>query len=701
MLTNDNQMESSSEPPRKRRAAALAAQKNWQMLNKPDDELDAICEEDIIIINNRKSYTKVPENKTTVNNITITQQNSNNSSSHLKKISIPQTIVIDMSPNKLKRKEFRDNDSDYEPYHELKRDVRHKKTITTPVRKTIVSNNITISNAINILDKNRLTINTINTNNNNNNNNKAINRNISNNCAQIICLDSEESRFIKRTNAINYRKPVSIKLHPNEPQVFPIVDELVEEIIGTYIEDEEEYNVRQSDEPTDCLQMEVFNINDKSVAESDVEVIELNDELVSNDNKVNENETKVQTRKPLINFNRKEKQLNYKNSYFDQIIGTLEMECENFDDEFTDNVCFDCEEDILNSQQWNEAISSKKEYDSYVEVVKSTKNVKFLPESEVTEPVGVVTTTVSETSRVVVLPTRIQAATRSRAQNVRLSQSLSRPIPSTLNRVNLLTNQRPQRMVTSVPNLIQSSPMNGTILLPVSNSPVMSTPLIITSQSPNLTSIPSGVQLFVSQGPQNQTFIMYPKTNSNTNPPNSILNTNTRMSSASTSIYLSNQNNILSQHLLNTTTPTSQIRLRAPTPTSATQSQFLRVVRPPVTASRQTAQNNHSYVTYGSNAQNNTNVRKSVPNTNNSNVSNVSNISNTNNSKPNNVINNDSDHLFDCIYVLKGNPNKKVNPRTLLTIKPLPFSWPSSIDALIASLIKLGMFSNYGKKFLN
>jgi hypothetical protein len=173
------------------------------------------------------------------------------------------------------------------------------------------------------------------------------------------------------------------------------------------------------------------------------------------------------------------------------------------------------------------------------------------------------------------------------------------------------------------------------------------------------------------------------------------------MSSASTSIYLSNQNNILSQHLLNTTTPTSQIRLRAPTPTSATQSQFLRVVRPPVTASRQTAQNNHSYVTYGSNAQNNTNVRKSVPNTNNSNVSNVSNISNTNNSKPNNVINNDSDHLFDCIYVLKGNPNKKVNPRTLLTIKPLPFSWPSSIDALIASLIKLGMFSNYEKKFLN
>jgi hypothetical protein len=689
MLTNDNQMDDSFEPPRKRRAAALKAQKNWQMLNKPDDEFDAISEDDIIIINNPKSYSKVSENKTTVNNITITQQNSNNSSSHLKKISIPQTIVIDMSPNKLKRKELRDNDSDYEPYHELKRDLRHKKTTTTPVRKTIVSNNITISNAINILDKNRLTINTINTNN------KAINRNISNNCAQIICLDSEESRIIKRTNSINYRKPVSIKLHPNEPQVLPIVDELVEEIIGTYIEDEE-YNVTQSDEPTDCLQMEVFNIvNDKSVVESGVEVIELNDELVSNDNKVNENETKVQTRKPLINFNRKEKQLNYKNSYFDQIIGTLEMECENFDDEFTDNVCFDCEEDILNSQQWNEAISSKKEYDNYVEVVKSTKNVKFLPESEVTEPVGVVTTTVSETSRVVVIPTRIQAPARSRAQNVQLSQSLSRPIPSTLNRINLLTNQRPQRVVTSVPNLIQSSPMNGTILLPVSNSPVMSTPLILTQQSPNLTSIPSGVQLFVSQGPQNQTFIMYPKTNSNTNPPNSILNANTRMSSASTSIYLSNQNNILSQHLLNTTTPTSQIRMRAPTPTSTAQSQYLRVVRPPVTASRPTAQNNHSYVTYGTNAQNNTNVRKSVPNTNNSN------ISNTKNSKPNSVITNDSDHLFDCIYVLKGNPNKKVNSRTLLTIKPLPFSWPSSIDALIASLIKLGMSSNYEKKFLN
>lgn len=696
MLTNDNQMDDSIEPPRKRRAAALAAQKNWQMLNKPDDELDAISEDEIIIIN-PKSYAKVPQNKT-LNNITITKQNSNNSSSrfsnnslshfsnsssHLKKISIPQTIVIDMSTNKLKRKEFRDNDCDYEPHHELRRDLRHKKTTTTPVRKTIVSNNITISNAINIPDKNRLTINTINTNNS-----KAINKNISNNCAQIICLDSEESRIIKRTNAINYRKPVSIKLHPNEPQVFPIVDELVEEIVGTYIEEEEEYNFTQSDEPTDCLQMEVFNINDKSVAESGAQVIELNDELVSNDNKVNENETKVQTRKPLINLNRKEKQLNYKNSYFDQIIGTLEMECENFDDEFTDNVCFDCEEDILNSQQWNEAMSSKKEYDNYVEVVKSTKNVKFLPQSEVTEPVGVVTTTVSETSRVVVLPTKIQAPIRSRAQNVQLSQSLSRPIPSTLNRINFLTNQRHQRMVTSVPNLIQSSPLNGTILLPVSNSPVISTPLILTTQSPNLTSIPSGVQLFVSQGPQNQTFIMYPKTNSNTNPSNSILNPNTRMSSASTPIYLSNQNNILSQHLLNTTTPTSQIRVRAPTPTSATQSQYLRVVRPPVTASRTTAQNNHSYVTYGSNAQNNTNVRKSVPNTNNSN------ISNTNNSKPNNVINNDSDCLFDCIYVLKGNPNKKVNARTLLTIKPLPFSWPSSIDALIASLIKLGMSSN-------
>ena len=618
------------EPPRKRRAAAVAAQKNWQMLSNPDDDDDLIVEQEIIR-NVPKVVSKVPQNS----KIIVTNP-------VLKRTSFSNNFVVlgpDMTRNNnIKRTVV---DRDYSPTLDLMKQshgMKAKKTFTTPspTFRPIVINKTQV-----IQPSPRQVIRPKG--------------------PETVLIESETSkRYILRTDGSVYRKPPLIKLNPNEPLDVPTVEGDVEEIIGTYddlLEDDipcddfiEELSLIMFCESENKKSNETIN---KSKDSEDIEIIA----------EVGNSSTQNKTPFRAIQRTAVNRKLRPLNGHFDPIIDTLEMECENFDDEFTDGLQIDCEDDILSETQWKQSLEKRKDFMEYSKSVQSTKNVKFLPEDQVKEEIGKVTKTLSETTKVVTIP-----PVMTRSSRVRLStpvQSIRAPIPSL---VNQSTPLRPQRVTTTaMPRLPTLNQMPITII-PVSSGPGVTNPLIISPQTfVNTTAFGSNVPYILQSGSVGQpTYVMVPRS--------SVTN-----AISAQNLIISNGSPVYRSNVINTTTPQSiQLSnvIQRPPPPRTIPSNYIRlppsssftspsVSSPPVVRIRGT-NNAIQLQTYSSIQQ-----QKSATNLNTS----------------------QTNSMFDCLTIFKGTPDasKKITTASVLTIKPLPFSWPSNIDELINSLIKLGI----------
>ncbi|CAG2116156.1 unnamed protein product, partial [Medioppia subpectinata] len=394
------------EPPRKRRAAALAAQKNWQLLEVDDNPTD----DDIIIVEHRQAVTT---SANTAANTSHVNNNHNNTavypaqrpgpaSKKLQHLAQPQVITFSTSSG---------------------RSVRSPIVFGGPAGANIrvnqfVINPLTYSNSNNAVNAVKAT-------------RSQAQQQSRVNAQPMVRIETENSsRLIPQTpSGQSFKKPVVTKLHANEPIVWPVVDGDVEEIVGTYDVLEEDLNLKlTSEETVNNLDLELFcgpDVDEKEKTstekDSDVEVVEetVNGSAATTPKSTPQKKIIPKNKKPI-------------DGHLESVIGSLEMDCENFDDDYTDGVYCECEEDILNFNQWNRSVASKKEFNAYKASVVSTKNVKYLRESEVTEPLGSVTVVVSETSRVLTTtpkPLAVVRMPRSK-QNVQTSQSIRNPIPS-------------------------------------------------------------------------------------------------------------------------------------------------------------------------------------------------------------------------------------------------------------------------------
>ena len=638
----------SGEPPRKRRAAAMAAQKNWQMLNKDEDIID--LDDDLVEVTQTVQRSPLT---------TVTPY----ASLPPKRSSVAgSTSIIDL--NRYKKAA----DRDYSPTEDLLQQVhgmKARKSFPTPTIPTapqmvrvrtpiILSRNSPqlIQNRIQTLPPTRIrgpavrpppavriptgirTPTAFRT--------PAVAKPLT------VLIETENStRIITRNDGSQPRKDVIKKNHPSEPENFPIVEGETQEIVGTYNDDEEIIVPNDNDwidELSLILHCESENKTLKSSKENqeskddDIEVIE-----VINGREVVNQSGPQRTPTPRNTINSQKSRQNKVKGHLEPIIDTLEMDCENFDDEHTDGIWIDCEEDILSESQWKQSEDAIKTYNKYKKAVSSTKNVKFLPEAECQEPIGMITTTVSETTRVITKPVVSKPVVHKTSgrlntrQNTVPSQSIRAPTPSVPN---------------SLPTQI---PPNFTIL-PIASTSGVTNPLILAPTSfvgsPGA-ALPSGLRL-----------ILQPRAAGT--PQYVMLSQQSPAVVPTQSIIVSNGNPIYHQNLL--ATSGQHIRLSSALTTTLRPriigNQLQTAIRAPVAA-----------------------VRGRPP------IYRVSSqASPTINLTNRPSINQLQNQLFDCLTNFKSAPNanKKINMTTVLTIKPLPFSWPSNIDDLINSLIKLG-----------
>ena len=432
-----------------------------------------------------------------------------------------------------------------------------------------------------------------------------------------------------------------MKLAPGEPIDKHIVDGEEEVIVGTYEDDILNDENKEYDDIVEELSLILFCENenksekDGNDSKDDIEVIDVIE---------NKNQNMAPKKTQQINY-----RLRPQKGQFEPIIDSLEMDCESFDDEFTDGLCFDCEEDILSESQWKESLDRRKEYMKYSKSVTSSKNIKFLPEAEVTEAVGVITSIVSETTRIVTIPAPSRVNTRVRQQPNTI-QSVRTPISS-------FTNPQRAQTPTFTPQTAAPNRMPFTII-PVSTSSGVVNPLIISPPTFANTTIGPNLKLILQSGGVNQpTYVMLPRS--------SVANglQNIMITSANTT-------SMGFQSLATALQSPSRPRIITPTAPRSMPPNAVQFIRPPTVVTPTV----RPIVTIGANQT----IR-------------IQNYSNINQSNVNRNASNNS--LFDCLTVFKGtqNASKMINMRNVLTIKPLPFSWPSNIDALINSLIKLGI----------
>lgn len=667
----------SGEPPRKRRAAAVAAQKNWQMLNKPEDDIIDI-EEDLVEVNRIGPRSSLPS---------IVQAMSATTS---KRGSMPNT-VIDLNRSK------KATDRDYSPTEDLLRQVHgmkarktfptpstptsqqpirqsHRQTIQQPIilsrsqpqmpirtqvmvrtqmptrAQTPVRANMSIRS--HPITPTRIRSPSVGTTyalrapsvrtpirppiirGNPVRSQPAVK-------PQTVLIESENSsRIITRTDSSQQRKPVIIKNHPSEPLDLPTVEGEVEETVGTYIDDQEVI-VPDDNDWTDELSLILFCESEgktlKSAKENqdskddDIEVIE----VINGRQVLSQNLSKAVTQKSFRNRGRPNKV----KAHLDSIIDTLEMHCENLDDDHTDGIWMDCEEDILSEAQWKLSEDSVKTYNEYQKSVTSTKNVKFLPEAEVDQPIGVTTTTVSETTRMITKTTVSKPIRVSARPNTVQSQSIRGPVPS-------ISNSFSTSLPTHLPQNFTILPMTPTSGV---NSPVILAPTTLVGGSGGLA---PGLRFILQpQGTGTQsTLVMLSQQSPTVVPAQSIIVSNGNPIYPSNIVATAGQNIRLTTSLSNPLRPriiSQQIQTAIRTPVAGVRG------RPPIYRVSSQASPQLNQTNRGSNNQ-----------------------------------------LFDCLTNFKSAPSsiKKINMTTVLTIKPLPFSWPSNIDDLINSLIKLGQY---------
>ncbi|XP_054162701.1 uncharacterized protein LOC128960605 [Oppia nitens] len=674
-LTTDGQLAAIlGDTPRRRRAAAVAAQKSWQQI---EDE-EGITENDIIFVE-EKTQTKIP----TMKNITPIRLSANtgirsgpavntgirsvtpiNPSKSIPtgirtgptairvitpSIKRPAPTINPLIINMKKTKKTIDSDVEYLPNNDKRiRDLRSNTY-------AIIGNNQFAKNNIRIItfggqNTTKLT------------------------GQQLIEIISDQStRTIIKDNIKPVKKPLIKKAHPNEPDVLPIVAEEVEEIVGTY-DVLDDNNNRENEESIDDLQMLCETETQLLERQKTKQNLEQNEEIENKDNINNSSTVVTQViSKNVSNITviKKSDSVVKINGKLDSICGSLEMNCESFDDEFTDGLCIECDEDILNANQWNKAKTEKEKYKDYCNIVSSTKNVKFLPEKEVTESLGIVTTTVSETTKVITTPARPPPTptpttttprtymTRGRIPNLQTVQSLVNPISST----NINTSQ-----VINLPSVQNCLPIYSNPLTLLANTPSStgSSPLILTS-SLMAPRIPSGVQVLLpSSGSNQSTYLMVTGPNGNLIP--------------ATNIYTTNQTNSYQQN-----TPNIGQRISYMAPIMQTSPQIVRPATNVSTVNRPTRSS--ITVIRPPNPQRirgpNIGFRQPVPRLPNTGIRTPRGRS----PNPQTLMN--SEQQFDCLTSIFTVNNNKINMRTILTIKPLPESWPSNIDDLIGSLVKL------------
>ncbi|CAG2164958.1 unnamed protein product [Oppiella nova] len=634
------------ETPRRRRAAALAAQKNWQRL---EDE-DIITDDDIIIIepkgtsqtvNNGSVGTVRPVAQPVTKPVVVQT---------LQRITIPNTIIIDMNANNAIRAQKRKStvDVDYSPAQDLMRgrDIRVNQFVINPLT---FSGNKMVAKVVpqvvpqvvpKVLPKmgpKSVMIGRQPT---------ALSRP---NGQPMIRIETDQSNrvIVRQPIGSPYKKPVVTKLHPNEPIIYPTLEGEVEEIVGTYDVIEEDLINRTRDVRTGHLDMEVVcesDLVDNPLPEkdNDIEVVE---EVMK------ESVAPKPPPKPLQPLN---KLLNR----IKPIDGHLEL--------------------TLASDR------SFLSYDEYKKAVLSTKDVKYLRESEVTEPIGVVTVVVSESERVITVPPpppppTVRAYTRQ--SNVQTSQSILHPIPAIPGRANPISvqnnTQRTQPLMQAMPTyqVRNQTPIQNTIpisIVPGTTPMGTTTPLILSPLGSNLMGSPilqNGIPIILSTSPNSQPTYLIPAS--------TVYSSNQQMN------YITTNANQSIQYQ-----PRPRMgrpRLRAPAPMSMP-------TIPTPTGTRPTA--------FRSPLMGPRSARFRAPNTgfrtpNPGSIATAARMNSPYNFVPQTTgtiaVNTSltKNQLLETLSVLKTSATKKINIRSVLAIKPLPNTWPSNIDELIASLVKL------------